>query len=222
MFHCSNLLSENLGSKKGEHVPFNAPRPAWAGGFPRGQDLALTLSRTQAQGQWALTSWEWVTPSAATERQRQRRGFVCFPDMTRPTEGAAKSGLPRSRSVDLQSKKLKMTHGGEGRLPRSRCTFNPARRPTSSWLARWCAACSSGFPTTRPHPHKALYFNIKFLKICINSPRSEYTAKAKRREYKIIHSVTPLGNNCFSCSAGYPSRGFLSHLIYGYIFLNKL
>lgn len=33
---------------------------------------------------------------------------MCFPDMTHSKEVAAKPSLPRSQSVDLQSKKLKM------------------------------------------------------------------------------------------------------------------
>ena len=149
-------------------------------------------------------------------KQRQRGVFVRFPGMTHPKEAEVKL---RSQSVDLRSEKLKKSTGKPGRLLTSCCTLTLARRPIFSWLTHLHPSFLSCLPTTQPHPHlsESLYFNIKFFfffLICVNSTRSEYTEKQKEGTANHSH-VTPLMSLCP------PLESLSSHLIYGYIFLNK-
>lgn len=108
MFHCSNLLSKNLGSKRGEDIS-GTPRASGAGGF--GQDQAW-LSLPPGCGPQnrhvlisgctpALTCGEGLTPSKPMSRGNKGEG-MCFPDVTHPVEELPNgASLLRLQSVYL-------------------------------------------------------------------------------------------------------------------------
>jgi hypothetical protein len=87
---------------------------------------------------------------------------VRSPDMTLCKEGTAKPSLPRSLSVELQSKKATDDKGSEGGcLDWAALLTQPdARRPPDAHVSVPLSPLSC--LTARPHPNKPLYFNMKF------------------------------------------------------------
>lgn len=167
------------GEKKGKYIPFT-PKGLLGQGLSSWPELALSPSGMRAQAVFTAPgkaysliswyqqrSWEWVTPKHSQFEQWTAKTkesiCMCFPDMTHSKDAAAKSSLLRSHSVDLQSKSLKW-HQRRGKTAQIVLHFQPSQTPCVSWLAHLCSTFLSWFPTTHPHPHESLYFNIKFLK----------------------------------------------------------